>query len=75
MAGMFRFAGPALTLLAGAAVAAEPPAPDTINVIGRKPEEVRREAQEFVRQLGVSERPVARWVEGSRAEPISWSLS
>lgn len=38
-------------------------ASDTIEVIARKPEEVRREAQAFVRQVGVAERPVARWVD------------
>ena len=57
--------GAPLAVLASAPSLAEPPTPDTINVIGRKPEEVRREAQEFVRQVGVAERPVARW-----AEPI-----
>lgn len=57
--------GALLATLAGAPSPAEPPTPDTINVIGRKPEEVRREAQEFVRQVGVAERPVARW-----AQPI-----
>ena len=36
---------------------------DTINVIGRKPEEVRREAQAFVRAVGVTDLPVARWIE------------
>jgi hypothetical protein len=49
-----------LALSTGAAQAS--PA-DTINVIGRKPEEVRREAQAFVRLTGVAERPVARWVD------------
>lgn len=49
---------------AGQAKAVEPQAPaDTINVIGRKPEEVRREAQDFVRKIGVTERSVARWTE------------
>lgn len=43
--------------------ATEPKASDTIEVIGRKPEEVRREAQAFVRQLGVAEQPVARFVD------------
>ena len=37
--------------------------PETISVIGRKPEDVRREAQEFVRRTGVADRPVARWVD------------
>jgi hypothetical protein len=54
-----------VAVLAGGARGAEPPASDTINVIGRKPEEIRREAQEFVRRVAVAERPVARW-----AEPI-----
>jgi hypothetical protein len=53
-------------LLAGsalpAAAAAAPPS-DTINVIGRAPEEVRKEAQTFVRATGVAERPVARWID------------
>ena len=35
----------------------------TINVIGRKPEEVRQEAKDFVRRTGVAERPVARWID------------
>lgn len=35
----------------------------TINVTGRKPEEVRREAVDFVKSVGVTEEPVARWVE------------
>lgn len=39
------------------------PAGDTISVIGRTPEEVRKEAKAFVRKLGVAERPVARWVD------------
>ena len=37
--------------------------PDTIDVLGRKAEEVRREAEAFVRQTGVAERPVARWID------------
>lgn len=37
--------------------------PDTINVIGRQPEEVRKEAQAFVKATGVAERPVARWID------------
>jgi hypothetical protein len=36
---------------------------DTINVLARKPEEVRREAQAFVRAMGVADRPVARFVD------------
>jgi hypothetical protein len=50
-------------LLASAAAAQDPP--DTIDVTGRKPEEVRREAQAFVRATGVAEgaKPIARWVE------------
>ena len=44
--------------------AQQPPgASDTIEVIGRAPEEARREAQAFVRRLGVTERPVARFVD------------
>ncbi len=39
------------------------PAPDTITVTGRKPEEVRREAQQFVRSTGVAAEPVARCVD------------
>jgi len=53
----------AAVLLAAGAANAQSAASDTINVIGRKHEEVRREAQEFVRQLGAAERPVARWAE------------
>jgi hypothetical protein len=40
-----------------------PPANDTIDVIGRKPEEVREEAETFVRAVGVANRPVARFVD------------
>ncbi len=36
---------------------------DTIIVIGRKPEEARAEAQEFVRRTGIADEPVARWLE------------
>lgn len=36
---------------------------DTIEVIGRKPEEARQEAKEFLAVTGVAERPVARWVD------------
>ena len=35
---------------------------DTFDVVGRKPEEVRKEAQSFVKITGVAERPVARWI-------------
>ena len=38
-------------------------APDTITVTARKREEVRREAQQFVRATGVADEPVARWVD------------
>jgi hypothetical protein len=63
MIGMSRLVAALLTMLAGAASAAEPPLPDTISVIGRKPGEVRQEAQEFVRKMRVAERPIARWIE------------
>lgn len=36
---------------------------DTIDVIGRKPEEVRQEAKAFLAITGVTERPVARWID------------
>lgn len=36
---------------------------DTINVVARKPEEVRREAKEFLGVTGITERPVARWID------------
>lgn len=54
-----------VALLAGAAGAQSAPSPDTIDVIGRKAEEVRKEAQEFVRATRVAEgeQPVARWVD------------
>lgn len=55
-----------LLLLAALALAgreATPSGTDTISVIGRKPEEARKEALSFVRNLGVAERPVARWTE------------
>lgn len=48
----------AFLLLALAAAPAE-----TIVVEGRRPEEVRREATEFVRATGVAQQPVARWIE------------
>lgn len=50
-------------LLLIAAAAAPPADRDTIDVIGRKPDEIRKEAQEFVRRVGVADQPVARWVE------------
>lgn len=53
-------AAAALLLLAAAA---QPADRETIDVIGRQPEEVRKEAQEFVRRVGVTDQPVARWVE------------
>lgn len=62
MAAVLRCFGLGLVLLAGGASAAEPAASDTINVIGRTPDEVRREAEAFIRHVGVTERPVARWV-------------
>lgn len=50
---------------AGLAAAQETPRAqsDTINVIGRKQDEVRQEAKDFVRSTGVTERPVARWID------------
>jgi hypothetical protein len=50
-------------LLAGAATAQS--SSDTIDVTGRKPGDVRKEAQSFVRATGVADdgRAVARWVE------------
>ena len=48
---------------AGIAALQAPAASDTINVIGRKPTEVRQEAKDFVRRTGVAERPVARWID------------
>lgn len=48
---------------ASAAVATQGTNSDTINVIGRKPEEVREEAKAFVAITGVTERPVARWID------------
>lgn len=51
----------ALLLIAGSAVQAQES--DTINVVGRKPEEVRREAETFVRATGVTAEPVARWID------------
>jgi hypothetical protein len=54
-----------LALAASSAVSAlaQPPARDTIDVIGLKPEDVRKETAEFIRKLGVTVRPVARWAE------------
>ncbi|HEU4968558.1 hypothetical protein [Sphingomonas sp.] len=51
------------SLLATAAAAQT--ASETIDVIGRSPEEVRQEAQQFVRATGVGDdgRAIARWVE------------
>jgi hypothetical protein len=37
--------------------------PDTINVIARKPEEARQEAQSFIKATGVAEQPIARWID------------
>ena len=54
---------PIAAILWLAAAAAQPADRETIDVIGRKPEEVRKEAQEFVRRVGVADQPVARWVE------------
>jgi hypothetical protein len=51
----------AFLLVSGSAAQAQ--SSDTINVIGRKPEDVRREAQNFVRAVGVAEEPVARWID------------
>lgn len=48
-----------LAALAQATTASEPP----ITVTGRRPEEVRREAEAFVRSLGVAQEPVARWID------------
>lgn len=48
---------------AGMATAQGDKGSDTINVIGRKPEEVRQEAKEFLAVTGVGERPVARWID------------
>lgn len=53
----------ALLLAATPPPTAAAPSSETINVIGRKSEEVRREAVDFVRSLGVAAEPVARWVE------------
>jgi hypothetical protein len=51
-----------LTLFIAAAAASAQPPSETITVTGRKLEEAKREAREFVRALGVAEQPVARWV-------------
>jgi hypothetical protein len=50
-----------LTSISAAALAAQ--SSDTINVIARKPEEVRQEAKEFVRKVAVANRPVARFID------------
>ena len=52
-----------IALLLASASAQRAPASDTITVTGRPAEEVRREAQEFVRAVGVTDEPVARWVD------------
>jgi hypothetical protein len=52
-----------LLLLAASAQSPAPADRDTIDVIGRKPEEGRKEAQAFVRAVGVANRPVARFVD------------
>jgi hypothetical protein len=48
---------------------------DTITVTGRKPEEIRREAVDFVRSVGVTDEPVARWVEPVCPEIIGVSAT
>jgi len=52
------------TALLASQVAAQS-TPDTIDVIGRKPEEARKQAQAFVRATRVAEgeQPVARWID------------
>lgn len=57
-----------MSLLAAATLAAAPPedkAADTIDVKGRRAEEVREEAKNYVRSIRVAEneRPVARWLD------------
>lgn len=52
-----------LTLLFLSQAAQAAPPSDTINVIGRKPEEAREEAKAFLAITGVAERPVARWID------------
>jgi hypothetical protein len=52
-----------LTLLLLSQAAPAVPPSDTINVIGRKPEEMREEAKAFLAITGVAERPVARWID------------
>ena len=49
-------------ILAALLLASAPPG-DTITVTGRKAEDVRREAQTFVRATGVADEPVARWID------------
>lgn len=60
-------------VLAGAAAAQTAPPSDTIDVIGRKPEEIRREAVDFVKSVGVTDEPVARWTEPVCPEVIGVS--
>lgn len=52
-----------LLLLAAFAQGAAPDDRDTIDVIGRKPQEMRKEAEGFVRKLGVASRPIARFID------------
>ena len=56
-------AGALLASGLSAAQAQEAAAPGTIDVMGRKAEEVRQEAKDFIRRTGVADRPVARWVD------------
>jgi len=51
------------TLAASPVFASQGSTSDTINVIGRKPEEIREEAKAFVAMTGVAERPLARWID------------
>lgn len=53
----------ALATTSGSNAGAQSASSDTINVIGRKPEEARREAEKFLAIIGVTERPVARWID------------
>lgn len=55
--------GAVLASAGTAALALQEGGSDTINVIGRKPEEVRKEAENFVRQVAVASRPVARFID------------
>lgn len=52
-----------LAIVLAAATAQGSSSDATITVTGRKPAEVRREAQAFVKVTGVAERPVARWID------------